>query len=197
MPPLPTITNVYRITLDWAQADGVAPRNVFHVRGTPANVTDLGDAIDDALGTLVNNELFAVMNSSQLCSSFSILPLDGVTGTVVHGITDPLRGAGSSSIIPQGAVVMSFHTAVRGPRGRGRMYIGPVREDVVSGGLVDGATLAGMVTHWGDFFDALVAGSPSLEFGIASYEHAQFNPVTSHRGDLVMGTQRRRRDQLL
>jgi len=69
-------------------------------------------------------------------------------------------------------------------------------ETQVSNGVVATASLSTMGAAWPAFQSALVAASPSMGLVVASYEHGSAAPVTSFRIDTIVGTQRRRVNQL-
>lgn len=196
MPPLPVIAGAYRITLLWNNFDGIAPRNVLHVVAASGTVDDVADAFDAAMTSGINVGMFAVMNNSHFAGSFEILPLDGSTAQQSHDFTNSPRGGAAADITPAVCAVMSWHTAQRGPRGRGRTYIGPVREEAVTAGLFDATVQGNLVDAWAEFHDNLRSGSPILVPVVASYTHADAHEITSIRCDGVAGTQRRRQDQL-
>lgn len=196
MPPLPVIADVYRVTLAWNTNHGVSPRNVIHVRSASSDVLEIGANIIEAWTVPDPLPLFKCVDSGLSVATLEILPLDGVTASVTIGATGQGGGGGVGETIPNGAGVVSFHTAQRGARGRGRLYAGPITEASQANGIIDGSILELMVEGWGTFITALPTQSASPELVIASYVHADAHPVTSLRVDNLMGTQRRRLDQL-
>jgi hypothetical protein len=125
-----------------------------------------------------------------------VLPLDGTSATFDTPIGAAIHGGGSGGVLPQICSVISLHTATRGARGRGRMYIGPMGETQISNGIIGSGTQNTMLTGWGDFHDDLLTKTSGTELAIASYKHGDVHPVINLRVDGVAGTQRRRQNQL-
>jgi hypothetical protein len=192
MPVLPTISGVYRITLDWNTNVGITPRNVFHVRKNGSNEVEVSDII---LGDAVDH-LFAPMSASWDCPELAVLKLDGTSATQFFPIDSGtfLGGTTGSDVIPQACAVVSFHTLQRGPRGRGRMYVGPISENQQAQGALNTTTSGDMAVAWAEFISNLSGDDCSLV--VASYVHSDAHDVTSFNIDALIGTQRRRLDQL-
>lgn len=196
MPPLPTIANTFRVTLDWTTQHGIRPVNVFHVHSASSDVLAIGADIQNAMVVPSPLALFKCMQSDFTIPSFSILPLDGSTATVTIAASGQGGGGGSGQLVPAAAGVVSFHTAQRGARGRGRMYVGPCTETVISDGALDTTVQTQMLSAWGDFLTALPTGTEGVTMVVASYVHADQHAITNIRVDTLIGTQRRRQDQL-
>lgn len=191
--PLPVIANTYRCTFNWTNYLGVAPRNVIHVQGTAVSVTDVAEAVVNALQT----HQFEGMNGSFVLHSLDALPLDGTSASAsVPGGGYSSGTSPSGEFSPASAIVVSLRTGVRGPRGRGRVYIGPVNEGIMADGQIPGANATEITAAWDAFRAALLAGTPALSLVVASYTHADANVVGSNICETVLGTQRRRQDQL-
>jgi hypothetical protein len=196
MPPLPTITDVYRVTLLWSLVSGVRPVNVFHVRKASSTASDVADDVEAAIvAGFTPQNMFRPMGSGYTLESFEVLPLDGTSTTfqrnmLPHGIT----GGSSGEIIPQAAGVISLKTDQRGARGRGRMYLGPTTEGSDDAGILNSAIASATLTGWGNFIASLTAAACPLV--IASYLHVDAHDVVNVRVDSVVGTQRRRANQL-
>src|SRR3954451_12387594 len=75
----------------------------------------------------------------------------------------PIEGDGTGDMVPNCAQVVSFHTTQRGPRGRGRAYIGPVTEGNITNGSFTDTFTGGVVSQWETFIGELAALSPSIE----------------------------------
>lgn len=194
MPPLPVISNVYRISPRWLGTN--PPANVFHVRSAaPQTASVIGAAIGSALSGVALDIYSGVVNTYSF-TSVDVLPLDGTSATVTVPLGVTVAGAGSGDPIREAAFVVSLHTAQRGSRGRGRQYVGPLVEAEQSAGIALPARTAILTTGWLGFKTNLAAGTPSLELVIASYVHADAHPVTSIRTDSVIGVQRRRLDRI-
>lgn len=199
MPPLPSITDTWRITLNWNTVQGITPRNVFHVRNGSLGITDadVGAAIDDAIDAMASpSHLFHVCNDAQVCHTVDILKLDATSATTVYTLaTDLTGGSGSGQIVPAPAVITKFLTGERGPARRGRMFQGPVAEGSIANGEVGSTSQGLMQAAWEDF-----AGSLDTDFGgnlvVASYVHEDARDVTTIVVETVLGTQKHRQDKL-
>lgn len=196
MAPLPVIANVYRIAVLWNTVAGVTPRNIFHVKCTASS--DLQEIVDviGAAGDSTGVNMWNVCSSSLVATALQITPLDGSTAGVDLAMPTSWTGAQADSQVPSTAAVVSFHTAQRGPRGRGRVYVGPACESTIVSGSLVGANQALMLASWDYFHDTMLADTPSVQLGVASYVHGDFHPIASIRVDNLVGTQRRRQDQL-
>jgi hypothetical protein len=196
MPVLPTITGVHRVTLNWRPLGGINFRNVLHVRGTSLTASQVGTQMDAALSVGQTNGMFEGLSTLLSCVQIDILPLDGTSPTFSKTISTITGGGGSGEYTPAVAAVVSLKTGQRGSRGRGRFYGGPIPEAGQENGVLNATRVTDMTTGWNAFVAALIAGSPSLHLVVASYKHADAHDVTSIRVDSILGTQRRRQDQL-
>jgi len=193
MAPLPTIPNCIRVGLPWSTHLGVRPYNVFHIITASGDLSqiglDLGTAFDAG-----GSGMFA-----SLCDAFSTNTVDLTDlGTDDAGVTVPLgttiAGGTGGQMIPAACHTVSLYTLTRGPKGRGRLYIGPVSEGAVSDGIF-GDSLT-MQDAWGDFMDALADTPSAASLAVASYKHVEVTGVTSLIVQNVASTQRRRQSQL-
>jgi hypothetical protein len=197
MAPLPTITDVFRVTFDHDALNGVKTANVLHIRAPSADEADVGGAIDDYLESGSPNaatKMFAVVNTSRTCHNLVIMKLDGLSPGFTFALTTPTIGAASGQEVPAAAALVSTKTAVRGARGRGRTYVGPCCEDVMSAGAVDATPKSNMSTGWLGFATAM--DSAGYEWGIASYVLADFHPIVTIDIESPLATMARRQNQL-
>lgn len=196
MPPLPTIGNAVRVTFNWSSSHGVTPRNVIHLITASDDATQLGSDLDDAFGAN-SHQCFQAMDDSYFVSSYSILFLDGTTAT--HDVLSDgsVVGGGSGEQIPAAAAVLSLRTLTRGPRGRGRCYIGPVSEAALTDGIIVESYRLEMIAGWEEANDTLAASDSLASLGVVSYKHAEIDGVTSISMRQPAGTQRRRQNQLV
>src|SRR6478752_10515752 len=133
MAPLPTIGNCVRVALNWTAVGGVDPINVFHLITASTNESDIAAALDDAFQA--NTGCFQALMANYTLDTYTITLLDGSSaGQVVNALGTPITGGGGGNMVPQVAAVLSMHTPQRGPRGRGRLYIGPVGETEIDSG---------------------------------------------------------------
>jgi hypothetical protein len=61
---------------------------------------------------------------------------------------------------------------------------------------MESTTRLNLYEAWTTFIGALPEQDPECHLAVASYVHAQSNAVINHDVDLLVGTQRRRQDQL-
>lgn len=197
MPPLPVIADVYRVSLDWIGAGGVTPRNSLHFRTAFTDLDEIGAAFNLGWQTAraTAEPLFA-MSSDFECFDVDVLPLDGTTASHTVRLEAEIQGNTEGEWSPATAVVASLHTTQRGARGRGRMYIGPIAESKMENGLLVTASVIEMQSGWEALLDQFQTAVTGLQLVIASYVHADAHDVTSVRVDSILGTQRRRQDQL-
>jgi hypothetical protein len=192
MAPLPTISDVFRVQLVWNTNVGITPVNVFHVRTSIGTASDVGDTIN--ADARVNQ--FAGMSAGHIVQGLNITALDGHSAAVFRALA-PTKWHGSTSgsdLIPQSAAVVSFRTTQRGSRGRGRMYVGPIAESAQANGTLDSTVSGLLAVAWADFITDMAGDSTPLV--VASYLHADAHDVDTFAIDSLVGTQRRRLDQL-
>lgn len=193
--PLPVINNVYRVTLDWDRAAGIAPRNVMHVLDFDGlrNEAAVGDDVGTLLGTIGHQ--FDCVSDVYTCSHLTVIKLDGTSASQVVAFSET-SGQASGDVIPASSGVLSLRTNTRGPRGRGRLYLGPTGEGVQDNGSLGATTVTAMQSAWTTFIDDLAGLAHPLPMVVASYKHATSDYVVSVSMDTLCGTQRRRQDQL-
>lgn len=190
--PLPVIADVYRVTLNWATESQVTPHNVIHVETASANEADIAAAIEDNLTT----NMIALLGDDQTLESIDVIKLDGTSAQQSFTVTSIVDGQGTGPSTPAAAGVLSIHTVQRGPRGRGRLFLGPLHDNHNGSGVIVPSTLPGaIVAAWTTFNDALTAADISM--GVASYVHADFHLATGFSMRAAFGTMRRRQDQLV
>jgi hypothetical protein len=134
------------------------------------------------------------VQSTAVVTELRVTPLDGSGATFVlttSGAKWTGRTAGEA--VPAEAALISFRTALRGPRHRGRIYLPWVGEASQSNGAIAAASIANMNTGWTAFISALSAGGATLV--IASYVAASAQAVSSFLVEAQSGTQRRRQSR--
>lgn len=186
---LPVIAGVYRCAFDWDQNVGIKPVNVIHVRAVAGTEADIAGAIYDAFQV----DQFGMIPAIYSITSITVTKLDGASAGVPVAPTGAHNGHGVAVADPIAgeAVVMSFQTGLRGAAHRGRAFLGPVAENLVSGGQYQGdvAALSGI---WADFQTALQATDPSVSHVVASYLHAEAHDVTNYNARVPLGSSRSR-----
>lgn len=198
MPPLPTILNTFRCTLNITSASKPSVHNTFHVR-TAAAAT--GPAVAAALEAILVlpgvDNLIAGLTTDYSISSIDVLPLNGITAAA-HELTGGSTPAGlqTGDIVPEAAVVMSFYSLLRGPAGRNRCFIGPLSESSIANGTVTAALITSMTAAWTSFRAEIALSALGMEKVVASYVHAIANDEESCLGKPFVGMQRRRLTRL-
>jgi len=99
-------------------------------------------------------------------------------------------------MMPSVAALVSLRTTIRGPRGRGRQYVGPIVEQAQENGVMEGTTRANLQTAWLSFANDLQELDPAMALCVASYVHAEAVNVSTITVDQLTASQRRRQDQL-
>ena len=188
---LPVIANTFRCAMEMTNGGSGLPAhtvNVFHVRSSSQDASDIGSIVVAQSNTL-EGSMLSICPSDFTVSSVTVTALDGSSGGVV---TSGPGGSGQQTgdWVPQGCCVISLSTGARGPQGRGRIYMGPVAEDQQAAGILYGPTATAMRDGWQAFADALV--SASCELVVASYVHSVARTVTGIAVHPYLRTQRRR-----
>lgn len=187
MPPIPVISDVFRVTINFRTYAGITPRNVLHF-GAP--LLD-GDGLAEALNDNWLGQMCDCMKNDFEPATFDILPLDGSTPTSTYDWDGPSDFCnGDPEPVPEQAAVVSLKTAQRGPRGRGRIYIGPCGEGNVDAGILDEGTRGNMQTQWAQFAANVLSDGAGLV--VASYTHEDKHVVNNLSISQHVGTQRRR-----
>lgn len=192
MAPLPVIADTYRVTLNWSNYNGVTPRNVFHVRAASSSEPEVAVTI----GPLFGDSMFQAMSSGQVLTSITVIALDGISASYEYPLPTEVGGGASGDTIPASAAIVKLGTDTRGPRGRGRVFLGPVCESAQSSGFLNDDPQSTMQTAWMAFVTAMADATPAMSLVVASYVHADENLVTALRVEGLVGTQRRRQEQL-
>lgn len=198
MPPLPTISQVYRLTLPFVGiTSGINPALVFHFKTTLTDLDDIGTDFDNTWQTVrgTAEPIFAVC-ADFIATTLDILPLDGTSATHTYTLGTLIQGNTTGECSPASAAVVSFKSAQRGPQGRGRKYLGPIAEAKMVDGRLETAARTQMQTAWNALLAAWDNPTGSLQLVVASYVHAAAYPVTSAVVQQLLGTQRRLQDQL-
>jgi len=76
------------------------------------------------------------------------------------------------------------------------VFIGPLNEDTIEDGFFIGDNLNDLPNAWIEFATALATGDPAMVLGVASYVHEDFEALTTINTPQLLGTMRRRQDQL-
>ena len=194
MPPLPVITNTYRLAMLWNDSDVGNAVNVMHFRKASSTPADLYAAWHDDL----QDSMFESVHSNARIVQVDILPLNGTSPTVSfptdYLTNSKLAGGCSGQAIPAQATGLTFRTAKRGRSYRGRLYLPWVAEGCSADGVIDGSTIDAVNTAWGTYLN-LVA-SDGWQAVVASYRHATAEDITEVVTHKKVRTQRRRQDRI-
>jgi len=193
MAPLPTIPNVVRLDFDWPSVSGVKPHNTLHVLTNSTDLEQIALDVGTAYSATADSP-WTPMYSGYTISTIDVTPLDGSTARQTHPLGTSMGGAGTGGLLPAVAALVHFSTNRRGPRGRGRQYIGPVGEAGVSDGLMLSPTL--VTDAWNEFNDNLAETDSLMSLCVASYTHSDVHGVTGIVCKTPVATQRRRQRQL-
>jgi len=186
--PLPVIADVYRCAINW-NAAGQHAVNVLHVSAPSSTENDVAAALSDA----ASPAMFDGVSESADAATVDIILLDGSAATVTLALTDWV-GSGGSDFIPGASGLVKLQTGLRGPRHRGRIYLPFAAESGQSDGRWTGDTLTAPQAAWEGFLASLVGAG--MELVVASYAHADANPVTVVTWEPALATQRRRQTRV-
>lgn len=177
--------------------------NSFAFHGVQGFGTDIQEEHDEAVRLLTN--FYTVNNGAgatiaQYMTGYASVELR--TYNLSSGpprepiITDPIAGwplAGAGAMPYEVSLVCSFESAQPGPRGRGRIYVGPLRTTALDEVathvprpeiLFQGAVREAAV--------AMAADNTILQWGVVSQVNGAFYPVTGGWVDNAWDTQRSR-----
>lgn len=196
MAPLPTIGNCVRVAINWSASGALRPINVLHLITASEDEAEIADQLGNAF-VAAGSHVFEPLSNAFTIDSYTVTLLDGHSAGQVIAEPVTIGGQASGDIIPAAAGVLSLHTPQRGPRGRGRLYLGPIGETVQAGGILTGTVSADCVAAWNDVMDELAGSTINASLGVASYAHQEVNGVTSLSMRPQIGTQRRRQNQLV
>jgi hypothetical protein len=212
MPPLPVITGIHRVALNWrVGAAGPTAANVMHFSGASVDPTGLYNA----LGTHLTANMWIGIGTDTSIWQVAITPLDGTTATAIFAPTGP-QWAGASApgdYIPSSAGIVSLRTLNRGRQYRGRLYTPFPLELLVQDGRWVGS-LTSIQTAWDSFRTGMTTAL--WPWQVASYGHSLHRTKTPGGGytltpvtwtphatavsastfEVALATQRRRQSRL-
>jgi hypothetical protein len=193
--PLPLITDVYRVALQWVGPSASAGVNVLHVRSPANTVTQVAFDFRDA--THVN--MWVTIPDSFAVANIKVDALDGTGAQAVLntlGTPGLQGGTGSNEYSPAVAALVSLRTDLSGRTHRGRVYVGPTSEEAQAQGHLTVPTQATLQTAWDAFINELTTKTIPQHLCIASYTTATSRDVTQAIVRFGLGTQRRRQSRV-
>lgn len=155
--PLPVIEDVWQVRFNWTDPGLSRTAScTLHVK----DVTAIGPtpaALHAVFDANVTENMWAAVTTDATISTVRYTPLDGVSasGLITTDLSAQWTGSGGTDPILQGAAVISFMTAERGPKKRNRMYLPWIGEINNTAGVIDPTTLASMQTAWNTFRTAM------------------------------------------
>lgn len=189
--PLPIITNIYRVALNWTGPGGQHAVNVMHFSRAGSNAAAVASAIDAS----VTSAMWTDVQNGWSVTSLEVTPLDGSSATYTLAVTGAKwTGTTAGDFTPGAAALVSLRTNLRGRSHRGRIYRPGIAEASQTNGQLTTGSVATTQTAWNTFLTTVTtAGATPV---VASYLHQTADAVTSYLCELVLGTQRRRQTRL-
>jgi hypothetical protein len=188
--PTPVIANGFLVTFLWQSATGIRPRNTLACVAAGRNEEQIAAGFQASFGV----NMWTWISSQFYFQQVEVRKLDGSSAGQVINVTEQ-DGIGGSEFAPQVAGVISLRTAQGGPRGRGRLYLGPVSEDRQTNGSMINTDV--VTTAWQTFNTNLLALSPNpITLGVLSTVHGDFHALTTLFAEHIVATQRRRAERL-
>ncbi len=197
--PLPIITNVYRVTLNWTESGtGQHAANVLHFLRAGGTAVDV---FNDLNAHVTVNMWFSTVSNAKI-SSVTIIKLDGSSASVTFGTTTAnwVGQATGPEFLPGAAYLIKESTGVRGRANRGRIYLPFLGEGQAVDGSTNSGAVAALNTAWAAFLTAMTTATDFPV--IASYDRkhsgvgAHSTLITSYAAEIIQGTQRRRQQRL-
>lgn len=189
--PLPIIANVAQARLIWTSDSAPRPAvNDLYFKDV------VGGASINSLWTLLDASVTAGMwdlvgGTNTKVSSVRLTPLDGITAGTVKTPAGAKWASGSSADpILQGAAVVTFASTIRGPRGRGRIFLPFIAESGQTAGVLSSGSVTTMQAAWTAFINAMGAGSWPQH--VVSAVHTDSHVVGAVTVRSFLKTQRRR-----
>lgn len=181
---------IYRMTLNITNTSAPTTHNVLHWSGSGSEDVLSAD-FDDALGELAaaSHLLWPCPDDSTM-NSISTLDVGSTEASFDYNLTNDQTGGASGDPIWQAAGIVSIKTNTRGPRGRGRIYLGPCAEDANDSGNLDPTGMGVCQTAWNDLRASMALDGWSL--GVYSRTYSTFAAATSVTVRDYIATQRRR-----
>jgi hypothetical protein len=188
------IPNACQIVLNWSIADGKGAHNIMYANytGSPPITAAMAEQVRAALTTGANwTALAAFLAPTTGLASVTLLDVRSSTATAFQSTGGSTPGTSAATALPdETAAVLTVRTGLRGPSGRGRIYIpGWASNAVGPGGTIIAAAVTALGT-WGGITLPQVA-IPFVGIPVLGHPHRQAytSPVTGrHFDDRPAGT---------
>lgn len=189
--PLPVISDVYRVALNWTHSGGQRAVNVIHIRRAGSNSAAVASALDSNAASA----MWTDMSSGAVMQRLDVTPLDGASATYQLATSGAKwTGTTAGDFLPAAAGLVSLRTGLRGRANRGRIYRPFITETSNSNGVLGSGGVAAAQTAWNTWLTAMnAAGFIPV---VASYVHVYRQDITSVLVEATLGTQRRRQTRL-
>jgi len=193
MPPLPIITNVWRVALEWLHSGtGQIAANVIHIRTASTSAS----AVAAAIAASFLNKMWTTVSSGASMHAMDLTRLDGSSASY-HTTVSGQNGQGSSGDFePGSSTVVGLHTALRGRSHRGRVYLPFLAEGQASNGLLTTGQATTALLGWSYFVAHLPLQTPLCFLVVASYKLSTATDVVTTPVLRGYGTQRRRQERV-
>lgn len=158
--------------------------NVFHYTQVGVDGTGSGrQALMDAY-TLSEVSQYLLLSSPD--AVFDVVGVKGVGAILSQEIVEPIGLGGTNSgdaMPPNMTLAVTFYTATKGPKGRGRTYLIGVPEDVVENGVVLEAYHSGVLLTWLNAQNDLLT-DPGSGY---TFRRSIWNPIDDVGHNIIFG----------
>lgn len=191
MPPLPIISNVYRVAMHWIENGGQHAINVIHLQSSGVTALTVANTLD----ANVTAAMWGTVANTAHVDYLDVIALDGSSGTVRKTTAGAKwTGAATGEWTPQVATLIKETTGLRGRANRGRLYLPFTAEAQGFAGTVLAATVTSMQTAWTTFLTAMTTATTFPV--VASYKApAHATIINAYAVEATQGTQRRRQSR--
>lgn len=191
MPPLPVLTNCFRVANNYTCGEA-SFANIWNFQA--AGASDPNDVAANFIASYDQSSpssMRALHSSAVTLGAVEVTPYDGSTPTIVVPRSAGVHGTGTTPpVSAQTAGIITLQSVIRGPRGRGRVFIGGLPAGLLDS---DGARWSTSwptdVTSWfGNFLAAMAGASEGCNLVVVSLKHSDFHQVMSWEGRRYIGT---------
>lgn len=190
MPPLPAISDAYRVAIRWGHTNGQFAINVMHIR----KVGSTSAAVAASLDANVTAGMWGQIVNAASANLLTVTKLDGSSATYQLAVSGAkwTGTAGVVDFVPQACEIVSLRTGLRGRSYRGRLFLPFIGESAMSNGSIVG--FAATQTAWNTWLAAMIAAASFPAVG--SYKVPTLTDITSVIVESLAATQRKRQSRL-